>query len=342
MQFFYDKAGSSLDIRDLQCPSASRCIAAGSIEDKKGHSKGAVVLTSDSGKNWSLSEVNEQPISLFFLDDSLGWMVTDRGVWTTNESGRTWKKLPGLKKGILQVYFLNPSHGFAIGFPKAVYETTDAGQHWAKVAAAERPATDREDTVYECISFDGQHGIIAGNVSQPGDDAEVWINPAEARLHKERQSKLVILETRDGGATWESYISVLYGKMSQLVMSKEGFAVAIFEYHNLYSLPSRVYKVKFRHQHGHHLRRARPRGGGHRATSGRRRMLAAIEPPGASNQVPIPGKLKMLKSSNLKVWEEMPVDYRAVAQRATLAAPDGQHLWVATDTGMILALDKSQ
>jgi len=50
----------------------------------------------------------------------------------------------------------------------------------------------------------------------------------------------------------------------------------------------------------------------------------------------------MLKSSNLKVWEEMPVDYRAVAQRATLAAPDEHHLWVATDTGMILALEKSQ
>ncbi len=68
-------------------------------------------------------------------------------------------------------------------------------------------------------------------------------------------------------------------------------------------------------------------------------LLAAVEPPGASNQVPIPGKLKMLRSSNLKVWEEMAVDYRAVAQRATLAAPDAEHLWVATDTGMILTLE---
>ena len=48
-------------------------------------------------------------------------------------------------------------------------------------------------------------------------------------------------------------------------------------------------------------------------------LLATIEPPGSSNQVPIPGKLKMLRSANLKVWEEMNVDYRAVAQRATIA-----------------------
>jgi hypothetical protein len=37
----------------------------------------------------------------------------------------------------------------------------------------------------------------------------------------------------------------------------------------------------------------------------------------------------------------MDVDYRAVAQRATIAAPDAEHLFVATDTGMILTLDKA-
>ena len=67
-------------------------------------------------------------------------------------------------------------------------------------------------------------------------------------------------------------------------------------------------------------------------------VVAAIEPPGNSTQVPIPGKLKILRSANLKVWQEMDVDYRAVAQRAVLAAPDAQHIWVATDTGAILKL----
>jgi len=68
-------------------------------------------------------------------------------------------------------------------------------------------------------------------------------------------------------------------------------------------------------------------------------LIASVEPPGNSNQVPIPGKLKILRSKNLTLWEEMDVDYRADAQRAIIAAPDAQHAWVATDTGMILALE---
>ncbi len=50
----------------------------------------------------------------------------------------------------------------------------------------------------------------------------------------------------------------------------------------------------------------------------------------------------MLRSTNLKVWMEMDADYRAVAQRAVMAAPDARHAWVATDTGMILALTDEQ
>lgn len=342
IQFFYDKAGASLDIRDLQCPSASRCIGAGTMEDKKGHAKGTVLFTSDGGQNWSLTEVAEQPISLFFLDDSVGWMVTDRGVWSTNEGGRTWKKLEGLKKGILQVYFLSRLHGYAIGFPKAVYETSDGGKSWARLAAADRPPTALADTVYECIAFQGPHGVIVGNVTGAGsDETPVWINPAEARLHRERPSTMVVLETTDGGKNWDSYNYSFYGRMTQLVMAKEGFALALLEYRNYYKLPSSVLKVKFRT--GMDIIFGEP----DRAVTDvallpdGEAILASVEPPGSSNQVPIPGKLKMLRSANLKVWEEIDVDYRAVAQRATLAAPDAQHLWVATDTGMILTLDKS-
>ena len=39
-------------------------------------------------------------------------------------------------------------------------------------------------------------------------------------------------------------------------------------------------------------------------------------------------------------WTEMPVDYKAVATTLVLAGPDRDHLWAATDTGMILHLVK--
>jgi photosystem II stability/assembly factor-like uncharacterized protein len=269
-------------------------------------------------------------------------MAASRGVWSTTDGGRTWKKLEGLKKGILEVYFLNPLHGYAIGFPKAVYETANGGKSWIKLAAADRPETGLQDTAYECISFQGAHGIIAGNATLPGtDETPPWLNPKEARLHRERQSTVVVLETMDSGAHWEASTSSLYGRMSQLVMLKDGFALALFEYHNYYTLPSRVYKVKFRTS-SDVIFAERDRAVTDIALlPDGVALIAAVEPPGSSNQVPIPGKLKMLRSTNLKVWEEMDVDYKAVAQRAILAAPDADHAWVATDTGMILMLDKS-
>ena len=52
----------------------------------------------------------------------------------------------------------------------------------------------------------------------------------------------------------------------------------------------------------------------------------------------VPGNVKVFKSSDMKTWNEMAVDYRAVGQRATLSGADEQNLWLATDNGMILKL----
>ena len=63
--------------------------------------------------------------------------------------------------------------------------------------------------------------------------------------------------------------------------------------------------------------------------------LVGIAVPGELRTV-IPGRVQVLKSKDLSAWTEMEVDYRAVAQRAVIAAPDSRHMWVATDTGAIL------
>ena len=335
LQFNYDKTDSALNIRDLACPSAQRCIAAGAIFEKNNRGKGVVVLSSDGGQHWTEQEVKEQPLSLDFLNDSTGWMVTDKGVWRTNESGHTWKKLDGLpKKGIVRVHFLDATHGYAIGFPKTVLETKDGGKNWTKVDEAAKPNTDAEKTIYDCITFRGDHGVITGRLVPPELD-----DPALAGIRRERQNSSIILETLDGGKHWESSTSTIYGHITQIRLTNDGYALALVEYEDSYALPSTVYLIRL---------------GGNSATSAfaekdravrdlvelpdGQTILAAVEPPGRSNQVPIPGKLKMLVSRNRKAWLEMDVDYRAVGQRAILAAPDARHVWVATDTGMILNL----
>src|ERR1700676_1899182 len=100
IQYSYQKLDSLLEFRDLVCPSAERCIAAGVISEKNGRQQGVVVLTSDGGKRWSRVDVKEHPVSLFFLNDSVGWMVTEHGIWSTSESGRAWTKLESAKGAI--------------------------------------------------------------------------------------------------------------------------------------------------------------------------------------------------------------------------------------------------
>ena len=52
----------------------------------------------------------------------------------------------------------------------------------------------------------------------------------------------------------------------------------------------------------------------------------------------IPGKVRVLVSTDYIVWKQIDVDYRAEAHRVILAAVDEQNMWIATDMGMILKL----
>src|SRR6266852_1494809 len=164
MQFYYNKDQSILDIRGLQCPSVQRCIAAGVIVERNDHEKGSVLVTSDGGKQWSFVDFKDRPLSMFFLNESTGWIVAEHSVWETDESGRTWKRVEGLKKGIQRVYFINRSHGYAIGFPNALYETTDGGKTWPKMAATSDVTLAKSEAIsYDCIDFLGDHGLILGS-----------------------------------------------------------------------------------------------------------------------------------------------------------------------------------
>jgi hypothetical protein len=340
IRYSYKKLDSLLELRDIKCPSAQRCIAAGVVFEKNGREQGLVVLTSDGGKQWSVVDVKEHPVSLFFLNDSVGWMVTDRGIWSTAESGRSWTKVETPKGGILRVHFLDPSHGYATGLPKLVYETTDGGKKWNKLAAAEQPPTDAQDTVYDCIAFSGEHGVIVGNLIQRENVGRpIWLDPDVARYRREHETKVAILETFDGGKKWAASTLPIVGTLSQLKFANDGSAIMLVEYMNYFSLPSSVYKTRLRQAGALTIFEERDRA----VTDvsllpDGSAILASIEPPGSSNQVPIPGKVKMYESADLKVWREMDIDYRAVAQRAMLAAIDPQHIWMATDTGMILSL----
>jgi hypothetical protein len=336
IQFFYDHADSNFAIEDLECPTPEHCVAGGLIDDKKGREQGAVVVTSDGGLHWSQYEVKERPLSLFFLNDGLGWMVTDRGLWSSVEGGRSWAKIQS-RKGILQTWFLDPSHGYITGVKGLVEETTDGGKTWAKLEAAEK-LVDAQLLNFDIITFHGPHGVIVG-----APDASVLglsLTAPDQLTEVPMKGKVTVLETLDGGKKWTSGTIPIDGDLAQLRMSNKGSVISLILYPNpKYPVGSAVYETQLGRREGRMLFAERDRAATDIALlNDGSAVLVTVEPPGNSTHSPIPGKLKIFESGDLRVWREMDVDYRALAQRAIIAAPDAHNIWVATDTGAILKL----
>jgi photosystem II stability/assembly factor-like uncharacterized protein len=328
VQLNYDKDTSTLELHDFQCPSAKVCVAGGVVVDTssgKDKVKGTVVVTSDGGAHWDFEEIREVPESLFFLNDSIGWVVSDKGIWQTVEAGRDWKKVSA-QKGIQRLWFLNPSHGFAVGGPKAIYETHDGGKEWTRLAASDKPESPVATTSFDTIFFSGRTGMISGTI------APEYLNLSSGPVGG------VLLVSNDSGATWESKPISLTGRISCLrMLDQKSRALAVVEYFGKSKFPTELFSLELDTLQTNPVFRQTDRVARDAVVLPDGQVLvAAVERLGELSEVPIPSKLKMMESTNLESWLPESTDYRAVAMRPMLAAADAHNIWVATDTGMIL------
>ena len=342
VSYFYDKDNSSLVINDLQFPSAARGVAAGYL-DNQGNSKPVSVTTDDGGAHWTVSKLKQVPVSLFFLNDKLGWMVTPEGIWRTMDAGRTWREIRKSPKLLLKVYFLDEARGFAVGAHKLAYRTGDGGTTWEPIAAAAEPHTDPAYTFYNDIAFvNAKTGLIDGFSAPPraGDSGKPdWLDPQDATRRREWPHLSIMLDTRDGGKTWTTSTSSMFGRITRTCFLPDGRGLGLIEFTDTFRWPSEVHLVDGATGESDIVYNATdrditdvlllPSGTGY---------LAGVEVVGKLQHSPIPRKLKILRSENLTDWQEMDVDYRATAVRAMLRAAADGSLWVATDTGMILKL----
>lgn len=345
MQYFYDQDKSSMAIADLKFTSAQRGIAVGSIVNK-GNVKHVALVTGDGGKQWTTVALKEAPISIFFLDESMGWMVTDRGIWFTEESGRSWKKLHK-QRGLERVYFLTREHGFAVGMQKTAIESTDGGATWKKLPAAEEPDATPELTEYNWISFDatGKTGVITGrtrSLARRMSRVPTWMDPKN-ELKRELPTQSLFLDTVDAGKSWRVTTASLFGTITHMSTAPDGRALTLFEFEDAFQYPSEV--VRFDRKSMKYLR----------SFAAKQRLitdmsivpdgpafLAGVETPGELAHSPVPGPVKVLRSTDLLSWSPMDVDYRAVAHRVVMCVVDARNAWIATDTGMILKLSAQQ
>jgi hypothetical protein len=343
LQYSFDEAKSELVLQDMSFPTAKYGVAVGAIESLDGRSRKPVMLaTTDSGAHWNLTHLKENPVSLYFLNDSIGWMVTENGLWKTMEAGKDWHKLPKVPGSIARVYFADENHGWAACAKKTVLATHDGGVKWEAVKAATEPPGSPERSIYSWIAFASpKYGLITG-YNRPalrwGAQYPAWLDPEDALLRRETPHLTYSLVTRDGGATWHSVSTSLIGHVARFRFAGDGPGLGLMQYGDSFKFPSEVYKVDWKTGKNETVFGDKryaitdvwltPDGTGY---------LAGMEIPGQVRSVAL-GKVKVFKSADLKSWDEMPVDYRAIANRVILAGADASNLWLATDNGMILRL----
>jgi hypothetical protein len=161
----------------------------------------------------------------------------------------------------------------------------------------------------------------------------------EPLLNKEWPTISVFLDTKDGGQTWVSQSASLFGEITRFRFAKSGKGLGLLEYENFFEWPSEVLRLDLTTGKNFRSLRRKDRAITDVALLDNGTGFAAgFQPSGLISYSPVPGPVKVLRSLDLMTWTDIPVDYRAVARRVMLAAVDATHVWMATDTGMILRL----
>ena len=247
MQYLYDKNNSALEINDLQFASPSRGVAVGFVAEGRRRQPTSLV-TSDGGAHWQIVRLKDAPLSLFFLNENAGWMVTVNGLWQTMEAGKSWSKLPKPPSRILRVYFADEKNGWAVGPRKVALETHDGGRRWTAIAAAAEQPGKPEYSVYNWIAFASpQFGMMTGWNLPPRRGALLpdWIDPEEALSRRETPHLSYLLVTNDGGKTWKSSSASLFGDVTH-VRFAGGIGLGLIEYSDSFRIPSEVYRIDWR------------------------------------------------------------------------------------------------
>ncbi|HEY9140290.1 MAG TPA: YCF48-related protein [Bryobacteraceae bacterium] len=340
-KYLYDQDKTGLVFTDLAFPSAQRGVAVGFITDGN-HDAPVSLVTSDSGEHWQRLPLAEMPVSLFFLNEDLGWLVTTKGLWRTTEAGKNWVKLPKPPAEILHVSFLDESNGWAVGARKSILETHDGARHWKPVAAAAEPPGDPKYSAYTWIAFaNPETALVTGwNIPERrwGDEEPDWMDPSSALLRSDLPHLNYTLTTHDGGKTWSSRAASLFGELERVRLLPDGRGLGLTVYSQGFRYPSEVYRLNWHTGKNVSIYKTPDFAVSDiwLAADGTA-YLAGTLVQGKLRDV-VPGKVRVLASKDYVEWKEVPVDYRAEAHRVILAAVDEGNMWIATDMGMILKL----
>lgn len=342
VRFFHDEDLSRLEINDLKFCSAERGIAVGVLVRESGP-KGVAMITRDGGRDWQMVELREPGRALVCLDDTHIWMAGATGLWFSDEGGLAWRKIHS-ERGLLDVHFTSPQRGWAVGVPKLAITTADGGKTWRTVPEADQPKTTRQRTAYSRIAFaTPRRGMILGRSVPPRSrtesDLPIWMDEPELRRQEPRL--MITLETADGGEQWQHQTVSMFGYIADVALGADARGLGLIQFDGTFSWPAEVHSLDLRTGKSARVLAQETFAITDVAlVPGGAAYVAGYEAPGLTAWSPLPGRVRVVRSTDLRTWTELAVDYRAVAKRATLAVAPNGRVWLACDTGMILSLDE--
>ncbi|QQS46051.1 MAG: hypothetical protein IPM66_19350 [Acidobacteriota bacterium] len=143
-----------------------------------GIAPGIVLLNKDHHNEWKViwRGKDDQPLnSVFFLDETHGWLVGPKGlIMRSGNGGHSWiRQTSPINETLVKVAFSDLSHGYAIGPRGVILSTLDGGLKWEKQISN----TDAD----------------LRNIVVPKNSKEAWV----------LGEKGTVLFTSDGGKTWK-------------------------------------------------------------------------------------------------------------------------------------------
>lgn len=106
---------------------------------------GVIIFTPDGGSSWEIQNTNvsSEIVSLFFLNDRLGWALTQdlltfpyrTKILNTTDGGSNWliREYPDDNILFNSIYFIDSLTGFMGGNPVSIVRTIDGGVEWREV-----------------------------------------------------------------------------------------------------------------------------------------------------------------------------------------------------------------
>jgi photosystem II stability/assembly factor-like uncharacterized protein len=171
---------------------------------------GIILGTDNGGQKWVVQDsgVSLNLRKIYFMDLKRGWVAGHQGtLLKTEDGGMTWKKSTEIQKllevyerqflpSLFSLYFSDEVHGYAVGHPGVILNTSDGGATW------KRQLIDTEEVLTGVACFDRSHCLVTG-------------------------ANGVIFNSIDGGASWESLPSPTENKINDLVMMDQNRGVAV-------------------------------------------------------------------------------------------------------------------